>query len=508
MSSEWRPLKPFDGNSCAKENSEDVMVTDRNVKAQEVGQLLYGSLHGSSGTYGTISTADPKKFSAVRRTFCLMALFDLILAFILWVIYTQLSGFSPISVAIKDQVGNYHFDTSLFDTVLLGAFRFIVLELSYALYRSKRPWMVALTTFLTCVFLVTKVFLFNFTNPKATDHTMEYIVLVVSFVMAWVETWFLDFRVLPQELKIRERAALLSTSYHPPSGTNERTPLTRDIHGQYDHPYHGPDTYYSPISSMPPSDDENSEDEGIRAGFRSLPHSRGHSRQASGTSVNTLGFQEQVYLQKAREALETVWDLYKHCDEWVFLAGNDEDGNVYGKSDKKIGKIFKLTGYIDCDPLSMYEEMCYRLDESPKWNPTVLECRSLRTIDSHTEIHYSVAAESAGGLVSARDFVNVRQWLVREGIYLVTGVACEYAEMPQQKNYVRGENRPGVLAFEPIPDNPDGCNFVWILNTDLKGWIPQYLIDQAMSGVVMKYLRHLRLRALEIKQEKASQLPV
>jgi hypothetical protein len=56
-----------------------------------------------------------------------------------------------------------------------------------------------------------------------------------------------------------------------------------------------------------------------------------------------LYFQEQVYLQKAREALETVWDLYKLRDEWVLLAGNDEEGHFYAKSDKKIGKIFKLS---------------------------------------------------------------------------------------------------------------------------------------------------------------------
>ncbi len=34
---------------------------------------------------------------------------------------------------------------------------------------------------------------------------MCYFVIVVSFLMAWVEAWFLDFKVLPREQKARER---------------------------------------------------------------------------------------------------------------------------------------------------------------------------------------------------------------------------------------------------------------------------------------------------------------
>lgn len=39
---------------------------------------------------------------------------------------------------------------------------------------------------------------------------------------------------------------------------------------------------------------------------------------------------------------------------------------------------------------------------------------------------------------------------------------------------------------------PDRCFFRWLLDTDLKGWIPQYVIDQALSGAQLEYIGHVR----------------
>ena len=36
--------------------------------------------------------------------------------------------------------------------------------------------------------------------------------------------------------------------------------------------------------------------------------------------------------------------------------------------------------------------------------------------------------------------------------------------------------------------------FQWVLNTDLKGWIPQGVIDSTLTGVQLDYIKHLRKR--------------
>ena len=67
----------------------------------------------------------------------------------------------------------------------------------------------------------------------------------------------------------------------------------------------------------------------------------------------------------------------------------------------------------------------------------ILLLQSLQSIDDITEVTYNIAAEAAGGLVSARDFISVRQWTEREGVYLSIGMGCTHPDMPQQKKYVR-----------------------------------------------------------------------
>lgn len=64
--------------------------------------------------------------------------------------------------------------------------------------------------------------------------------------------------------------------------------------------------------------------------------------------------------------------------------------------------------------------------------------QALQQIDENTQITYNISAEAAGGLVSARDFINMRQWLKLEnGRYISYGVGCTHADMPVQKKYVR-----------------------------------------------------------------------
>lgn len=64
--------------------------------------------------------------------------------------------------------------------------------------------------------------------------------------------------------------------------------------------------------------------------------------------------------------------------------------------------------------------------------------QSLQDIDENTQITYNISAEQAGGLVSARDFINVRRWIrLDNGSYISYGVGCTFVDMPVQKKYVR-----------------------------------------------------------------------
>lgn len=57
----------------------------------------------------------------------------------------------------------------------------------------------------------------------------------------------------------------------------------------------------------------------------------------------------------------------------------------------------------------MYE-LFYKIEDVPAWNPTLIESKIIKRIDSNTDIAYSVSTSGGGGIVSSRDFVNLRCW--------------------------------------------------------------------------------------------------
>ena len=120
-------------------------------------------------------------------------------------------------------------------------------------------------------------------------------------------------------------------------------------------------------------------------------------------------------------------------------------------------------------------------------------------IDSHTDVSYQVAAEAAGGMVSTRDFVTVRHWkyFADEKVFFASGASVTHPAMPpNQPKKVRGENGPGGWAMRPSPTgDPGQTTFQWLLDTDLRGWIPRNIIESALTGTCFDYMKHLRTYA-------------
>jgi len=73
--------------------------------------------------------------------------------------------------------------------------------------------------------------------------------------------------------------------------------------------------------------------------------------------------------------------------------------------------------------------------------------------------------------------------------------------MPPQKGFVRGENGPGCWVMTPIPNEPNKCIFQWLLDTNLKGWMPQSIIDTALSFAMCDYVRYIRAFAVKCHEE-------
>ncbi|NXY38518.1 STAR3 protein, partial [Pomatorhinus ruficollis] len=375
-----------------------------------------------------LSPEKRKAISDVRRTFCLFVTFDLLFISLLWII--ELNTKVGIRENLKNEIINYEFKSSFFDIFLLALFRFIVLLLGYAVVRLRHWWVIAVTTLVSSAFLIVKVIL----SELLTKGAFGYLLPIVSFVIAWLETWFLDFKVLTQEAE-EERwfLAAQAAASRPllyPRALSE---------GQF----------YSPPESFAGSDNESDEE---------------------GVGRKALTTQEKEYVRQGKEAMEVVDQILAQEENWKFEKNNASDFGdvVYTFEIPFHGKTFILKAFLQCSPEMVYQEVILQPEKMILWNRTVAACQILQRIEDNTIVSYDVAAGAAGGVVSPRDFVNVRRIERRRDRYVSSGMSTTHSLKPPLSKYVRGENGPGGFIVLKCPSNAKVCTFIWILNTDLK----------------------------------------
>uniref|UniRef100_UPI00398F85CA stAR-related lipid transfer protein 3 isoform X2 n=1 Tax=Pristiophorus japonicus TaxID=55135 RepID=UPI00398F85CA len=377
-----------------------------------------------------------KAISDVRRTFCLFVTFDLLFVSLLWII--ELNTKDGIQRNLEEEILNYDFKTSFFD--------------------------IFVTTLITSSFLIIKVIL---SIQFQTRGAFGYVLPIISFVLAWLETWFLDFKVLIQEAEDERlyrtaQRACVHTPILYPSGVSE---------GQF----------YSPPESFAGSDDEL-EDEGI--GRRAVTP------------------QEKEYVRQGREAMKVMEQVMAQEAYWKLEKENDNSDAVYTFEIPYHGKNFIVKAFMQCSAELIYQELILQPEKLAIWNRTVTMCQVLQRVDDNTLITYDICAGAAGGVVSPRDFVNVRRIERRKEMYISSGVSTIHDSRPPVNKYIRGENGPGGFVVVKSPRNPRVCTLFWILNTDLKGRLPRYLIHQSLAATMFEFIAHLRQRIVDVGEAR------
>lgn len=410
------------------------------------------------------------KMSNVRRFFCLFVTFDLLFTCLLWLICATIAGESAES-AFVDQVVHYNISTSLFDIVMAAICRFTVLLLFYALLYINHWFIVALSTALSCAFLLAKVFLFDWS--RYSQPVFQVLLIIMSFVLAWGEAWFLDIRVIPQETEARnwiqgsvetERAPLLQPGAHSSNLYTENV-----------------GTFYTPVDSPNLSDEEDEED--VRRN-----RTDGSFRPAT---LKLSAQKKEEYKNKAKSLLNRSAELLT-SKEWILDKVTSFGDLVSYMPFPQTGKkILKISGIVHKPAKEVADHLFENVESSIKWNKQLTECKKINTIDENTDIIYQATPTFGNGIVTARDFITLRH-RGNIGPYFVScGMSIPSTEYPTRKNFVRGDTELGCFITEESGENR--CRFTYILCTDLKlPWLPQKVIDNVSVTSLAEFMDLLR----------------
>uniref|UniRef100_A0A182JX42 START domain-containing protein n=1 Tax=Anopheles christyi TaxID=43041 RepID=A0A182JX42_9DIPT len=125
--------------------------------------------------------------------------------------------------------------------------------------------------------------------------------------------------------------------------------------------------------------------------------------------------QDEEFKKMGTECVRKAYALLE-SDGWKIEKVTAKGDTIQSCQQDKIGKIYKLTAKIHYPARKLLQELFYKIEDVPKWNPTLLESKIIRKIDSHTDISYQATIGGGGGVVKCRDFVNLRCWhLCRDG---------------------------------------------------------------------------------------------
>lgn len=436
-----------------------------------------------------------------RRTFGLFCLCDFLLVFLLWTIMLSIKKKNQTFLQMFSyEINHYKISTSMADVVLLSITRDSVLVVVY-LMMSGNHWMVAaLCAVCSSAFLLTKVFLYPMSD---SGQPVTYFTILGSFAMTWIATYMVDFK----KLRNYANQSANHTNFNLPNGQ-----VAPDVN-----------------------------DALARVGLTSSSHNRpmGHEDANSiYVTVNgsEIGEENRIVLPileededlstiekmaeiESREAFEIGVRLHDlPGEDWKLEECGSLGTCVCMKQVAELGRVYKLEMVINLSPQQLHSELC-NYEQVPLWDKTVNSTTLLHNINDVTKVLRIVSneMESKRNIAQREFIVAMRTTTIGNTLYSF-GSSIDYPtdnndsanqissssedlSKPREK-LTRGECKIMGYIIKKLDNDPEKCEFVRFLSTDIKSWIAQFRVDKAITHMLLNFADCLLKRSNEIASEK------
>uniref|UniRef100_A0ACB8ENV7 Uncharacterized protein n=2 Tax=Sphaerodactylus townsendi TaxID=933632 RepID=A0ACB8ENV7_9SAUR len=127
-----------------------------------------------------------------------------------------------------------------------------------------------------------------------------------------------------------------------------------------------------------------------------------------------------------------------------------------------------------------------------KWDKSLQSYKIVETIDQDTYIYHSVTHSFGLGLVPPRDFVYLVHIKKYNGLLTTNSTSVDHYKCPPCRSYVRGQTFPSSYACYPLPENPNHCRMIAIIQADLGGMLLPSVIQSVMPTSLMNLITDCR----------------
>jgi len=214
----------------------------------------------------------------------------------------------------------------------------------------------------------------------------------------------------------------------------------------------------------------------------------------------------EEYLKKADSVTRALLEcVVEQKDEWKICKEAD-NMQVYWKSspDMAKGTMHKLETILNASPKKVLVTATPTGPYRIKWDEYLDELTVEAKLNETVYLIYHGTKAMLGGLVSARDSLDVVTVDQKDDYYYVAAGTIDHPNYPPRKNSVRIQQFCSGYVIFPIEGEPDKCRFVMVMNTDLKmNSLATMVTDVVKPRLLIEKTKNLRrgLETLEINYE-------
>jgi len=142
----------------------------------------------------------------------------------------------------------------------------------------------------------------------------------------------------------------------------------------------------------------------------------------------------------------------------------------------------KMKAHMVNIPAAALYDVLHDSEYRKVWDMNMAEAYTIALLDPYNDIGY-YAGKSPFFAISGRDFCNHRSWWVSgDGSeYIIMNHSVTHPTAPVRKQYVRGLSYETGYILRRDPDDDNSCFLIYCTQTDLKGWIPDKLVNKAIK---------------------------
>ncbi|XP_040885107.1 steroidogenic acute regulatory protein [Toxotes jaculatrix] len=200
------------------------------------------------------------------------------------------------------------------------------------------------------------------------------------------------------------------------------------------------------------------------------------------------------YVQQGQEAMRKALSMLEDKEGWKVEITENNGDVICSKVMLGARKVFRLEAVLEASVDELYDLLFVRVEEMHQWNPSIQHIKVLKRVGPETIVTHEVSSETAGNLIGQRDFLSVRHSCKQKSSVYLGGAAIQLESFPPQAGFVRAEDGPTCIIIQALDGDTRKSRFTWLLNMDVKGWLPKSIVNQALPRAQLDFTRHLRRR--------------